>query len=103
MVLGPYSPTIAGVAVDGNQITSYPFGHTDFRSQQIIDQAVRSTVRAEVDPLIYRSLLIGGEGAVIHIQRKGAFSREDRLRVRQLMQALVGSVLSNHASLPPVP
>ena len=70
---------------------------------QIIDQAVRASVGATIDPLVYRSLLIGGEGTVIHVQRKGDFSSADRERVRGIMCALVGNVLVSYASLPSAP
>ena len=70
---------------------------------QIVDQAVREAVDASVDPYVFRALLIGIEGTVIHVQRGGDFSAADRERLRTIMGALVGNVLASYASLPSPP
>ncbi len=49
-----FSPAIAGVPVDGNQITSYPFGFTDFRSQIVLDQTTVAGTSAVITAISFR-------------------------------------------------
>ncbi len=63
---------------------------------------VMASFGLEVDPFVYRALLIGIEGLVIHTQKSGDFSPSDLARVRGVMVAMIVSVLQAPMSrLPP--
>jgi AcrR family transcriptional regulator len=58
----------------------------------MLDQVMVS-LGLRIDPFIYRALLIGIEGLVLYTQREGEFTASDLARVRQVMIALIVSVL----------
>jgi hypothetical protein len=62
---------------------------------------VMASFGLEVDPFVYRALLIGIEGLVIHTQKSGDFSPSDLARVRGVMVAMIVSVLQ--APMTPLP
>lgn len=67
---------------------------------EVLDGAVRVAIGMALHPYVYRTLLMGIEGLVIHIERKGSFDREDREQVGQLMRAMVMATLMSSPHMP---
>lgn len=67
-----------------------------------VDRAIASVVGVQVDPLVWRTLLIGIEGLVIHCQRGGEFTEADRDRVRRVILPVFRAVLASFPYLPTV-
>ena len=70
------------------------------RIVEVLDGAVRAAIGMELHPYVYRTLLMGIEGLVIHIERKGSFDREDRDQVGELMRAMLMSTLISSVHMP---
>lgn len=66
----------------------------------LVDDAVSDTTGIRVDPLVYRGLLIGIDGLVIHLQRGGTFTVEDRERVRRVIKPVFLAVILAAQHLP---
>ena len=66
----------------------------------LLDQHVGHALRVQLDPMVYRSMLLGIEGICLHINRQGRFTREDAAYVRSIAQPSMVGVLMNHARLP---
>jgi AcrR family transcriptional regulator len=67
---------------------------------QIVGDNVRVVLQQDLDPLIYRALLIGIEGLVIHSQADGSFEEEDSARVGAIAIPMLFSVLASFEHLP---
>ena len=66
----------------------------------IVGQNVQQVLGQDLDPLIYRALLIGIEGLVIHCQGDGTFDDEDVQRVGAIAVPMLFSVLASFEYLP---
>ena len=69
----------------------------------LLDEHVGRALTVRLDPLVYRSMLLGIEGLCIHIERQGRFTREDAAYVRSIAQPSMVGVLMNHSRLPKRP
>lgn len=67
---------------------------------EIVGQNVQLVLGQDLDPLIYRALLIGIEGLVIHCQVDGTFGDEDVERVGAIAVPMLFSVLASFDYLP---
>ncbi len=67
---------------------------------QIVGQNVQSVLQQDLDPLVYRALLIGIEGLVIHCQADGVFDEDDSQRVGAIAIPMIFSVLASFEHLP---
>jgi AcrR family transcriptional regulator len=67
---------------------------------QIVGENVQSVLQQDLDPLIYRALLIGIEGLIIHCQADGSFDEEDSARVGGIAIPMLFSVLASFEHLP---
>jgi AcrR family transcriptional regulator len=70
---------------------------------QIIDLEIRRELGEALDPLIYRHLLIGLEGLVIHRRQGGPFSAEDRERISTVVKHLFVATLAEVREMPHAP
>jgi AcrR family transcriptional regulator len=59
----------------------------------LIDESVAGAIGIRVDPLVYRGLLMGIDGLVIHFQRDGTFTLEDSERVRRVIKPMFLAVI----------
>ena len=73
------------------------------RLTEFMDQEVRRELGLEIDPLLYRSLFLGMDGLIIHMQTRGTFTAADRARIGQLMQPVYVLILAGGAALPGPP
>ncbi|MEE2829250.1 MAG: TetR/AcrR family transcriptional regulator [Myxococcota bacterium] len=73
------------------------------RLTEFMDKEVRGELGLEIDPLLYRSLFLGMDGLIIHMQARGTFTSSDRARIGQLMQPVYVLILAGGASLPGPP
>ncbi len=69
---------------------------------EVLDGAVHRAIGVKLDPYVYRTLLMGIEGLVIHIERKGSFDRADREHVGTLMKAMLLSTIVSSDHMPKV-
>jgi len=67
---------------------------------EIVGQGLKDTVGTVCDPLVYRSVLMGIEGMVIHLQQKGPFTKADSARVRETGSAILIQVLAGMPQAP---
>jgi len=67
---------------------------------EIVGENVRLVLGQDLDPLIYRSLLIGIEGLVIHQQMDGTFDERDCERLGAIAIPMLFSVLASYEHLP---
>ena len=67
---------------------------------QIVGANVKVVLQQDLDPLIYRALLIGIEGLVIHCQADGSFDEEDSARIGAIAIPMLFSVLASFEHLP---
>jgi AcrR family transcriptional regulator len=67
---------------------------------QVLSDSVTDTMSVTLDPMIFRALLLGIEGLVLHVQADGAFEGESRDRVSRVVKPLVAQVLSGALYLP---
>lgn len=66
------------------------------------DAAVRQVLGARVDPLVFRALLLGVEGLVLHLAAHGRLA-EDHARLRRVVAGLFLTVLNRPGELPDPP
>lgn len=66
-----------------------------------IGQGVTAALGADVDPLVWRGLVVGIEGIVLHLG--GAGTRADPKRLRRVANALMFAVIGNARELPTPP
>ena len=69
----------------------------------VVNEAVRQNSGIQCDPLVFRALLMGIEGMVIHLQRGGAFTKKDGDRVAAASLALIFQVLDGIENMPVKP
>ena len=69
----------------------------------MLDKVVRESLNVQVDPYVYRALLMGIEGLIIHVERTGSLPVAERTRVEAVMRGMVYAVLANTALLPFAP
>lgn len=67
-----------------------------------VDEAMRTVVGARVDPLVYRALLLGAEGLVLHLAERGDLEPQ-RARLRRVVGSVFFTVLGAPESLPDPP
>lgn len=72
------------------------------RIVDLVGDAVERATGARVDPLVWRTLIIGIEGLVIHAQRGGTFTAEDRDALREVALPVFRAVLVSLPYLPRV-
>jgi len=67
-------------------------------------EGVNARYGYEVDPLVFRGLLLTLEGVLLHLGRKGSFTREDAQHVRRVILPLMMRVVAEPgAELPSLP
>lgn len=66
------------------------------------DAAVQQVLGARVDPLVYRALLLGVEGLVLHLAAHGRLAAE-HARLRRVVAGLFLTVLNRPGELPDPP
>ena len=66
----------------------------------LVDDAMVSSTGFQLDPLIYRAMLTGIEGMVIHLQRGGSFEEDDRARLHRIGAPMVMQLLAGAQYLP---
>jgi AcrR family transcriptional regulator len=66
----------------------------------VVDEAVKQNVGLACDPLVYRAVLMGIEGMVIHLQRDGDFTVEDGERINAASIALIFQILEGIKNMP---
>ena len=60
----------------------------------VIAETHKSLFDVELDPYVFRTLIVGIEGLTLHTCREGAPSAEDRARVQKAVQHVLRSVLA---------
>ena len=70
------------------------------RIVELLDEGVVAALGLRLDPLVYRGLLIGGEGLVLHVQRGGSFGPDEKARVLSIMGPMYLNTLAAGAMLP---
>ena len=73
------------------------------RMVETLDQVIQESLRVAVDLYVYRALLIGIEGLIIHVERTGSFPPAERIRVESVMRGMIYPVLGNTELLPARP
>lgn len=75
--------------------------------EHVMDELVNLTRRAvaanrgpALDPLLYRTLFLGLEDAVLHLRRGGPLAPDDRARMARNFHAIFAAVLSSAAADP---
>jgi hypothetical protein len=66
----------------------------------VVDEAVKQNVGLSCDPLVYRAVLMGIEGMVIHLQRDGDFTIADGDRIHAASIALIFQMLEGIDNMP---
>jgi AcrR family transcriptional regulator len=66
----------------------------------IVDKGTQVSLGQTCDPLVYRSVLMGIEGMVIHLQRDGTFTEAESKRVRSIGISVLLAVLTGVADMP---
>ena len=66
----------------------------------VVDAAVQDNIGLRCDPLVYRAVLMGIEGMVIHLQRDGDFSVADGERIHGASVALIFQMLEGIENMP---
>ena len=61
---------------------------------QVIAQTHKALFDVELDPYIFRTLIVGIEGLTLHTCRNGAPNAEERARVQAAVQHVLRSVLA---------
>jgi AcrR family transcriptional regulator len=74
--------------------------HTLDALVEIVDKGTKDSLNMSCDPLVYRAVLMGIEGMVIHVQADGAFTQADSLRIRTAGIAILLQVLAGVAGMP---
>lgn len=67
-----------------------------------IDATVRQVLGVDVDPLVYRGLVLGVEGLALHLAEQGALG-DQRARLRRVVAGLFLTVLGHPGDLPDPP
>ena len=70
---------------------------------KVLDEGVSAALGRSCDPIVYRSVLMGIEGMVIHLQRGGIFSAEDSARVQAAGIPILLQVINGVSSMPSEP
>ena len=73
------------------------------RLVEVLDQGVMAAMGRSCDPLVYRSVLMGIEAMVIHLQRGGVFSEADSARVQGAGIPILLQVINGMSSMPAAP
>ena len=68
-----------------------------------MDRQVRKDAGLELDPLLYRSLFLGMDGLIIHMQSRGTFTKKEQERIGELMRPVYLLILAGGPSLPGPP
>jgi len=68
----------------------------------VVDKGTRDSFGVGCDPLVYRSVLMGIEGMVLHLQSDGAFTEADSARTRRTGIAILMQVLAGVSRMPNV-
>ena len=66
----------------------------------VVDEAVKQNIGLACDPLVYRAVLMGIEGMVIHLQRDGDFTVADGERINAASIALIFQMLEGIENMP---
>ena len=69
----------------------------------VFDEGVQEAVGQSCDPLVYRSVLMGIEAMVIHLQREGRFNEEDSARVQAVGIPILLQVIAGVSVMPKEP
>ena len=64
-------------------------------------EGVNARLGYEVDPLVFRGLLLTLEGVILHLGHKGSFTREDAQHVRRVILPLMARVVAEPGIEPP--
>ena len=64
-------------------------------------EGVNARLGYEVDPLVFRGMLLTLEGVILHLGHKGSFSREDAQHVRRVILPLMARVVAEPGLEPP--
>ena len=67
-----------------------------------IDAAVQQVLGVRVDPLVFRGLVLGVEGILLHLTEHSSLA-EERKRVRRVVAAMFLNVLAQASALPDPP
>jgi len=67
---------------------------------EVVDKGTRDSLDVSCDPLVYRSVLMGIEGMVLHLQRDGTFTEADSARIRTVGISTLLQVLAGAAHMP---
>lgn len=86
----------------GSHLAAYREATLD-RLVLFLDAQMRDLTGADLDPLVYRALLLATEGLVIDLQRRGPFGSVERDRVAGVMRPMFLQVLANASMLPSPP
>ncbi len=70
------------------------------RVVELLDEGVVRALGLRLDPLVYRGLLMAGEGLVLHVQRGGDFGATEKAQVLGIMGPMFLSTLAAGALLP---
>jgi AcrR family transcriptional regulator len=62
------------------------------RMSQLIAARVEAARGEAVDPLLVRAVLLGVEGAVVHLKRRGEFDDSAPPRIKALTRAMIGNL-----------
>jgi AcrR family transcriptional regulator len=73
------------------------------RLVSLFDATVREVAGWSIDPLVYRTLMLGIEGLSIHQTGQGGFSTADRARVEAVGIGLWKAALAGEALMPEAP
>jgi AcrR family transcriptional regulator len=67
---------------------------------EVVDKGTRDSLGVGCDTLVYRSVLMGIEGMVLHLQSDGSFTEADSARTRQAGIAILLQVLAGASRMP---
>ena len=61
---------------------------------KMLDALMKNFMQLDLDPFVYWAVLVGVEGLVIHVQRDGHMSKEERVRVEKVILKLLLKVFT---------
>lgn len=91
---------LQAMAVSSESILSDTRERTIDELVALLDQYVAPVLKRELDPLVYRSLLLGAEGLVLNAQARGGFGPAEKARILAVLIPVFLNTLGGPLPLP---
>ena len=97
---GSLQRSLQAVAVSAESILAPTREETLDQIVDLLDEGVRDALDKSFDPLVYRHLLLGAEGLVLHAQAQGGFGDAEKERILAVLVPAYLNTLGGPIPLP---